>query len=347
MRYTVAVGAPLPTQELTFYSGLTITYSLTGPEIRFTIPGRSPAAQLIDGLVTDVWVYRDNVLRHRCRTLPVDQIWGPEGSDEASVTAVSYRRLVEARNIISLGALPAGVPSFVAVDQGTIIWNLIQHTQAQTGGNLGITAGTVITGVTRTRTEYKVGDNLGKLMNDLSNVVGGCWWGIDANLVLTAHLWTDFAVRSEPIVLGQTARQLARTRGKGFANVAGAIGSVTDTVVSWATSAGLATDPRGRWEVFDASHGSVILQATVTNYAQGLLAERSHPPSTWAIELEPDAYALLDYAPGEFVTIVVPASAVDELGPPPVSVSAQITEVTIALDDSGGVQVTLAAEEVA
>lgn len=332
-----------PTQKVTEFSGGTLKLGLTGPEVSFTMPGQSPAALLTDGLVTDVWVYRRGVLWQRLRVLPVDQSWTEDGGTDATVTAVGYRRLVEARNIIS------APPTFTAVDQGTIVWNLIQHTQAQTGGDLGITSGTVVTGVPRDRTEYLIGDNLGKLLTDLSNVETGLWWGIDSAKVLTALLWSAFPTALAPLVRGVNARTLRRSRGSGFANVAGSVGSKEQTVVAWATDAGVGTDPRGRWEAFDSSHSSATLQATVQDYADGLLAERLHPPSVWTAALDPASYFEGDsgYNEGEFVTIVVPSSAVDEIGVPPVNVNAQITELSIAFDDSGSTSVGLTAVEVA
>lgn len=331
-----------PTQVVTSFSNGQLKASLArGPELTFTMPGRSPAALASDGLATDVWVFVRGVLAHRCRMLPLKQGWTADGDDVVSVTAVGYRRLVEGRHIIS------GPPTFSATDQGSILWQLVQHTQAQTGGDLGITAGTYTTGVLRDRNEYKVGDNLGTLMTNMSNVLDGCWWGVDADLVFTARLWTDFPVRSERIVRGGNARTLDRDPGTMFANVAGAVGSTEQTVPAWAVAPTVVTDPRGRWEVFDSSHGSVTDQGTVQDYADGLLFTRSYPPALWTVELEPAAYFDGDagYVEGDLVTIVVPRSAVNEVGIPPVHVTAQVTEVSIAFDEHGATSVRLAAAE--
>lgn len=345
-RIVVAVGpqtGSAPEQELTAFSGGSIKDTLAaGPEVAFSLPGKSPAALLIDGLASDVWVYRNGIPKWRCRTLPVAQAWGEDGSDDADVTAVGYRRLAGARHIVS------GPPTFSAVDQGTIIWNLIQHTQATTGGNLGITQGTTTTGIVRDRNEYKIGDLIGKLADDLGDVINPCWWGVDSAKVLTVKLLSAFPTRTDPIVLGMNARNLRRTPGDSFANAAGSVGSATQTVPVWVADAGIAADPRGRWEAYDASHGSVVLQATVAEQANGLLAERNHPPANWAIDLDVAWYFEQGsmYEVGDFVPIVVPVSAVDELGAPAVNVVAQVTEVGIGFDDAGGVAVTLAAVEV-
>lgn len=344
-RIALAVGAWTgddPTQPVAEFTGGRLVFSLAkGPSCAFTMPGRSAAALVSSGLATDVWAHKLGALVFRGRMLPLAQHWGPEADTDVAVMAVGYKRLVEARHIVS------GPPTFSADDQGDILWALVQHTQAQTGGDLGITEGSHTTGIVRDRNEYKVGDNLGKLMGDMGSVIDGAWWGVDAALEFSAALWDDFPTRTDPIVLGQNARSMDRTRSTLFANAVGAIGSTQHTTATWVATGTVGTDLRGRWEAFDASHSSVTEQATVDDYADGLLAERQLQPSVWKIELDPAWYFEKgsDYAEGEYVNIVVPTSAVDELGPPPVDVLAQVTEVSISFDEHGATSVVLACEE--
>lgn len=353
-RLMVSVGPASgnePVQPLTAFDSCTIKDSLTaGPEVTFAVPSRSPAALIMDGLATDVWVHKMAVPKHRLRLLPVDQDWSDSGDDLAQGVAVGYRRVVEARHVIAIGAggLPGQVPKFLGVDQGMIIWNLIQHTQAQNGGNLGILLGSVLTGQLRDRTEYKVGDAYGSIINALSDVQNGVWWGINVQKVLDVQLWSAFPRRTDSIVLGKNAANLKRARGRSYANVVGSIGSSTDTYAEWREDTSVGTDPRGRWELFDTSHSTVKLQTSVTENALGLLAKSLHTPSVWTIDLDPTAYfdGGSDYAPGDIVPIVIPASAVDEIGAPVVQVNAQITETSITFDDAGAISVTMSAVEV-
>lgn len=345
-RIALSVGpwrSSSPVQLITQLSDATLKLSLArGPEVTFSMPSNSPAARVSSGLATDVWVMRYGVPIERCRMLPIDQLWGADGTSAARVLAVGYKRLVEARYIVS------GPPVFNGVDQGEIMWQLIVHTQAQSGGNMGITAGARTTGVVRDRNEYRIGDNLGKLMTDLGNVIDGAWWGVDADRVFTARLWDDFETHTDPVVLGRNAVSMDRARGKAFANAAGAMGSVEQTVPTWVASADVTTDLRGRWEAFDASHSTVTEQPTVDNYAAGLLAERERQPGVWRVELEPAWWfdKGSDYMPGDYVHVVVPASAVDELGPAPVEALGQVTEVSIAFGADDATAVALAIEEV-
>lgn len=339
-----AAGADEPEQEVTAFGSLTVRSPLNGsPVVQFAMPGRSPAALLSSGLATDVWVYKNGLLWRRMRMLPIAQEWDEDGGDLASVNATGYRGLVEARHIIS------GPPVFNNVEQGEIVWGLIQHTQGQPGGDLGITAGDINTGTPRDRTEYQIGANIGTLLNNLSGVIGGPWWGIDANKVLTVRRYDAFPVRAnEPIVHGMNARRVQRRPGARFANVGGAVGSREQTEVEWRLDPGVETDPRGRWEVIDTSHGDVTVQARVGEYADAALADRIEPPYNWNIELDPTWYyeGGSDYEPGDFVPIVVPASVVDEVSEPRVDVMAQVTEVRTGIDENGKYVVNLAAVEV-
>lgn len=367
---TLAVGPAggnAPTQPVTAFDTLTVTDSLhDGPSCTYNIPGDSPAAKVIDGLATDTWLYRvplqGSLPRwQRLRIMPIDQTWDDNGGDVAQIHAVGYKQVVAARHIIAVdptvnyvtasgfgSAQVTPLPIFEGVDQGLIVAALVAHTQAQLGGNLGITnAQSMLTGQPRDRTQYKVGDEIGKLLADLGDVINGIWWGVDVDKVLSVRLWTDFNTLVTPIVHGQNATTIARTRAR-FANAAGAQGSDTVTVPVWRTDPTIATDPRGRWEVYDASHSDVIDQAVVADYAAAELEEFSNPPTTWKATIEPAAYFTGDsrYEPGDVTNIVVPADAVDELGQPKVNATALITEVTVAYTDSGAATVTVAAVEV-
>lgn len=346
-RITLAVGpwtGSAPTAPVTSFTSATVKDNLvSGPEIAFTAKADSPAALVTDGLTTDVWCYKKGTLFQRGRVLPIAQSWGADGQDDAAITAVGYRRVVEARFIVS------GPPRYSQTDQGAILWDLISRTQALTNGSLGITAGSYTTGQVRDRMEYKIGDSYGTIMGALGDVVNGCWWGIDPALVFNAKLWSAFTTHAQPIVRGVNANAMSRTPGPRFANYAGASGSDGVTTPEWRPDAGLAADTRGRWEVFDASHSDVTVQATVGEYAAGLLADRSHPPAAWTIDLDPDDYfeGSSNYTTGQFARLVVPKSAVDPVGPPPIDVGVQITEVSIQFTEDGGTTVTLAAVETA
>lgn len=331
-----------PTQPVTTFANLSFTDSLTaGPTLSMTIPGKSAAALVIDGLATDVWIYKKQVKKYRLRIMPVDQEWGENGEDDVLISTVGYRQVVEARHVVS------GPPTFTGVDQGDIIWQLIQHTQAQTAGNLGITPGTILTGQLRDRNEYKIGDELGKIINDLGDVINGVWWGIDADKVLTVRLWSDFPTIAGSIVHGMNASKIRRSRAR-FANAVGVQGADNVTIPVWRETSGILLDERGRWEAYDSSHSSVIDQLLVAQYADGDLEEASNPPSMWTAQIDPADYfdGASQFEAGDKCALVVPRSAVDESGAPSTEVVVQITDIQVATDDNNAVTVNVAAVEI-
>ena len=329
-----------PVQEVGEFAQAALSVTLNdGHQLSFTMPGRSPAARLSDGLVTDVWLYLDDQLYGRFRMLPLSQSWGASGEDDVAVTAVSYKRLLAWRY------LHAPAPTFTQIDQGDIVWGLVAHAQAQAGGSLGLTKGVTVTGVKRDRTDYKVGDNVLDLAMNLSGVEGGCWWDVDQAGVLTARMYSAFPAHATPLVLGANALTLDRVPSPTFANGAMASGSDEQTVPVWVQASGVGTDPRGRWEVTTSSPETIV-QATLTEQARGLLDRSVRPPSVWTAGVEPYRWRTDSaYRPGDQVRVIIPPDTADVIGPPAGSITAQVTEVAASFDYHGGLVVTVTATE--
>lgn len=326
-----------------FVGNVTVKMPMMDPAtVTFTLPGRSIEARNVSGLATDVWLYKLGGLWQRFRVLPIPQEWDEDGNDILTITAVSYKRLVLERYLIG------SPPTYTATDQGDLIADLIDLTQSRPGGDLGITVGNVTTGVLRDRNEYQEGDKYEKILGNLEGVINGPWWDIDGNLVLTVAQPESFPLRDVPAIHGENIRRLKRSPLGKFANVAGSVGSTEQTVPEWREDAAVETDPRGRWETFDASRSSTTEQSSIAEVAEGLLADSVAPPSAWTFNIEPARYfgGGSDYAPGDFVQLGIPRSAADETGVPAVNVIVQITEVSVTYSADGAVDVAVASEEV-
>lgn len=327
-----------PAQEVTEFTGGQMTFTLNdGHQLAFSMPGRSEAAVLSSGLATDVWLTVDTALTGRFRMLPLVQQWGSDGQDDIAVTAVSYKRLLAWRYLHT--AL-----TYEQVDQGTIVWALIAHTQGLPGGDLGITKGASVTGKPRDRT-YFVGDNVGELGNNMSNVENGCWWDIDAAGVFTAHQYGAFPTQPTPLALGSNALTLTRTPSTAFANGVMASGSQEQTTPHWEDATNIATDPRGRWEVVTSSPDTIV-QNTLVEQAKGLLNRSSRPPAVWTADIAPRRWrGDSAYHPGDFITVVIPPDTRDPLGTPSGVVTAQVTEVSASFDGDGALAIAISAIE--
>src|SRR4029077_15942282 len=124
-----------------------------------------------------------------------------DGGNVVEVSAVSYKKLLGSRHV------GPGPLRYDQMDQGDIVWNLIEHTQAKVGGSWGITKGQTATGILRDR-EYVPGDNIGELAKNLQEVIDGLWFDVDIDKVLMAAMPDSFTTIPVPLQLGVNARKM-------------------------------------------------------------------------------------------------------------------------------------------
>lgn len=305
--YQLAIGpssATTPSQVLTVFDSWTLARNLDdGCSLSWSMAANSVPGVLIQELQTDVWLYRGSTLEDRFRVVSANQSWNSDGGTVLEVTAVCYRRLLAARHVVS----PL---SYLATSQGDIVWGLIQHTQAQTNGNLGITLGSAGPTVLRDRT-YLPGQNIFEAIGALTQIDGGLTWDIDAQLQLQVSTPDAYPLRAQPIQLGTNALSLRKPSGADlFGNVALVTGDTQTTTLEIATTIGLPTDPRGRWERF-AAFPQEAQQASLTEQASGLLETSQSPAVVWEAELVPERYLSdSNYALGDFVFLKQPNTVV-------------------------------------
>ena len=339
--YQVGIGpasGAAPTLTLSIFDSWTLSRNLDdGCSFSFSCPGDSFVGAAISELDTDVWVYQDSVLIDRFRIAEVQQTWNADGRDDVSISAVCYRRILASRFVVS----PL---SYTATSQGTIVWNLISHTQAQTNGSLGITLGSSGPATLRTRS-YDVGQNILEAITDLGTIAGGIVWDIDGSRVLTVRTADQFPVQPQPAVLGVNVDGLSRPSGAArFANVAIVSGDAIATTLQITPAPTLGVDPRGRWERY-AGFPSETTQTALQQAANGIIETSQSPAVIWSLSLVPDRYWTDSaYGLGDFITIVPPLTTVAPLGPS-VPVEAQIITQEITISADGEAVVTMTAIE--
>lgn len=324
-------------QEVTSYSGLSIRRNMDdGDTITFTALGTSQEALYIDELAADVWV--SGPFEQRFRVLTADQSWSADGQDIITVQAVSYKRLPTWRNLWQ-------DMFFTDVDQGEIIWRLLEYTQNQRGGNWNLTLGHYLTGQSRVR-EYHNGDNIAKLIKDLQGVINGPVWDIDAHLVYSAWLASDYRNHPQPLHQGVNCSDLKRKGGTIFANAVW--GDSNDLTPATREASDIITDPRGRWER-TGNWPTVTDREGLQEHVDGLLADSQSPAALWTCELVPERWQSdSDYKPGEFITVVIPRTEAAGIGAAADRALAvvQLVDMTVAQTEDGDLKVTIAAVEV-
>ena len=348
--YLVAFGpstGSVPTQVLTFFDQWEMTKNLDdGCTFAFSCPGDSLPGVEITELDTDIWLYLDGVLTDRFRVLEVVQDWTYDGDNQIAVACCCYRRLLGSRYVNS----PL---TYTGVSQGTIVWNLIQHTQGQTNGSLGITLGSAGPSVPRDRA-YEIGASILDSIVELSQIAQGVVWRIDptGQLIVTQIPTSYPTPNPQPVVLGANALSMTKPSGSAlFANVAVVTGDSVVTTPVVVGTAGLATDPRGRWEKFRGLPQEQT-QANLTEQANGIVTTSQSPQIVYSFSLLPSRYFLdSDYALGEVVTVVSPGSFVPSstnplvpiLTVPATAVTCQVVSQSISQNADGLVEIAMQA----
>ncbi len=170
-----AVRAELP------LSAVSITEHLKTPgSFQAEIPLRHAKATpaLLDTENTLIACVRDQTLIYVFELLSA--VAPPDG-DTVKLDGTGMFGALRARHLRSTVGMTYGTADpvtagvrWTGVDQFRIVADLIDHAQAVTGGDLGITvAWSALSGVTRDRTFPYHGRSIGQLIEDLSNVEGG------------------------------------------------------------------------------------------------------------------------------------------------------------------------------
>ena len=283
-----SASAPGADRELTEAYGRVATWRVDGHAFAtFTIDGRSDEAAGIVERRDDLWIRRDGVLVFRGR------IVGAEDAVDAS-THVTQFAAVDYRAMLSGAAkVEPSVPTFSAVDQGQIVWQLIQGWQALSGGDWGITQGVGSTsGVTRDETDITPFSPVGEVIDSLLRRDGGGEWEISPTMELNRWWPRRGSASGEVLDYGGVLDSVGRSLPE-FGNAAGATGGQgTAAVVS--ADAGVGADDRGRWTVAQG-YPSVSKQSTVAAKASWLLDQASTVQSEWRATFSPGRWGGLGH----------------------------------------------------
>jgi hypothetical protein len=274
-----------PDTELTAATGRKLTCRLGQPsDVAFTLDGRHEQAAGITELVTDIWAYRDRELLHRGRVgATTDQV--TEDAHLTTFNAPDYRALLDRRWIDDADKL-----SYVAEDQASIAWQIIQATQARPGGDLQITRGDgQTTGYLRDRL-LTPGKYIGETLSQLGDVDSGFEWEVDAQLRF--NTFTPQRGRGAVAVLDYGGAVASFTRAvtpADFANVVRATADADPRAPEVRTAADIATRPEGRWET-DRGFPDILEQSTLAAKADFLLADAATLRPSYTLTLAPGRY---------------------------------------------------------
>lgn len=280
-----SASSPGPVHDLEEVQGRTITFRRGGHcYAQFTVDGRSDDAfALLPAKATDLWCYRDSQLWFRGRVR--DIIPQLDGTQHLwTVTVIDYRGMTSAA-----AAILDPVPTYTAVDQAAIAWDLIDRWQTQPGGDWGITEGVgSVSGTLRSELDLVAGAPVGEAIDRLAELDDGFEWEIDQDLRLNRWFPRRGSLSSMVLDYPGTVRAVSGSP-IGFANGVVVTGGPNTVSVS-AEAATVATDPRGRW-VTARSFPSATTQDRLAEAAPFVLADTSRTVLPLTVELVPGAWS--------------------------------------------------------
>lgn len=339
-------SAGVPEHPIRF-GARTWTRRLNRPDsITFTMPARHPSTPAIAERLNDLWVYRQGAYDAGLSLLSRLRVWTlgrvlDERVHDLAVTALDYSAVVESRKVWPTSTL-YWAPS---TEQADICWDLIADAQALTNGNHGITrgrgftAGAGNTGIDREET-VNPGDSIGQTIGRIGARENGFDWDVDALLAFNVDYPSRGSVKNFGLAWGANVQAISVvSAASDYAN-AGMVSGGSETTLVTATSAGLATDPAGRWER-EWTFSSVTLQSTLDDRAPRLVDDAARPPARYSIRLRQGAWG----GPDDLdVGDTVPLVVVD--GSWIVDAQVRVLEMKVSTGPSGAEVVTVEVEEV-
>ena len=314
--------------ELSSATARKVDYVLDGPATAtFTLPGDHPDAKLVSELACDLVVLRDNVPIFRGRvgssgdTLTADV-------HTATFSAVDYRGMLDRRILWAESTL-----SFRQVDQGLIAWQMIADSQAQPGGNLGITGGSGLsTGVPRDR-DYAAGQKVGEAVTQLGEVINGFDWEIDANLAFNVYYPARGRQTGIDLVFGSQISGATRTVvSSGYANAIRYSGSAQTTAVEVADSS---FGPIGRLEA-QVADTNLLLQQSVADAAAAELDNSDQLTAGYHLDLFDGWWTPAQLWIGDSAALHIKTGRLDVEGD-----VMRVVGLSVAYDDAGGEAVSV------
>lgn len=320
-----------PIASLTAATSRKVTWSLDAPAtVAFNLPGTHPQAALVVETATDLEVFdTTGVKRFRGRMGSSEDDIAPDTGHVCQFNAVDYRGFLGRRYV-----LPGAEFYFVGVEQTAIAWQLIHDTQAQPGGDLGITNGSAATGVNRNAL-YTYSTEVLSSITSLGQFSNGFTWEIDPEL--SFNTWAlpigRGIVTGEVLVYGAQILTVKRVIDTStFANSVRYSGnaSLVPAIAEVGSFAGT-----GRWEK-QVGDTTILDQTQLTNKAAWELAQDDIVQPSYQITLNP-AYG---WTPeiiwlGDTVTLVVQSGRLD------INTSYRVSQIEVDLGDDGGQTVTL------
>lgn len=322
--------------DLQGISDLNLSVNLNDSDkLTFSMNGLHPDAKLVHELLSDVLVRRNGINLFRGRVGPSsDSLDGSKHS--VSYTCFSYREVLKRRLIYATDTVLTYAQTTLR-DLEDIGWNLITTTQTRSGrsGNLGITRAGISTGL-KVNKVFEAGQEIGSLLDQLTDDDPGMEWEIDPNLVYRTYYPLRGNQTDEHLLDygGNVSAVDRQVETADYSNVLYASGGAP-------TGGGSAPAPfvnetstvianqayEGRWETGYANQNA-ITAAQLTAAANGELLKRGVFAPGYSMSLKPGAWdGPTDLWIGDKCRVVVKSGRLD------VDVLSRVLGLTLNIKD--------------
>jgi hypothetical protein len=324
-----------PVADIGSASARSLKLRLLDPsDATFTVLGTSDEAQLLEELITDVWVYRDGVSLFRGRVTKTTDTLNASGLHTVAVEAHDYRSVLDRR-------IAYTDRTWTSAGQAQTVWDALTDTQLLAGGSLGLTQGVWPgTDVVRPSVIIKAGDTVYSFIKKLGQMQGGFDFDIDDSL--RANLWSPRrgVDNGATLDLGGAVIEMGRTFDTAqYADALRQSGadSVTPTTL---TTADISSAPQGRW---DAQFGDTQLTTAdmVAQTAQTNLNQAALVVPVYSLVLRAGGWGGPSHVfLGDYGTVAVRSGRLDE------QAAARVYEVDVEVDASDVEKVTVVAGDI-
>jgi hypothetical protein len=266
-----------PAVDLTFARNRALDLKLSEPSTAsFVIDGRSEQAAEILELATEVSVFRDRELLFRGFVgATSDNI--TEDRHDVQVTVVDYRGRLD--RII----LDNDITYTTELDRN-IGWELIDDAQAKTGGDLGITRGPALSGLTSRTITFTGGISVREALDRLASLAPGFDWDItpEREFVLFDERGSDKGVILD--YGGLVSAVSVNFDPSTYANAVRVSGDPDATNAQFEAATDIGDRPEGRYET-QLGLTDIVTNPTLAARATRLLAEREAIKSSFQVTL--------------------------------------------------------------
>jgi hypothetical protein len=328
-----------PTYELSKARSKSISLHVDdSSSLTFTLDGHDDSLQYITELVTDVWVYHNNVLVNRYRIGPAtDSIDGEADTYDISFTAFDYREWLK-RQILS----PAFVWSYRGVTEGYVIRDMITKI---VNNQAGIHPPITVDDSKLSTTAINFDSTVGTSINEAIAAMTGFGWQVIPNstmgITLVAKTPMYYNLNNTFVLMyGATISKLTRTLDTGgYANSSIMTGDMNLAPVQ-SDASGIATMPMGRFGLTTSDPSIVDTSHLHTAAANNAVRDQNVVP-TWSCDLAAGAWRdKSDAWIGDICQFIVKKGRIN------INDKYRITDMTININDDStkadGIQITVA-----